>query len=128
VERALRALPRDLNVERFFSEGLYGSSRRLGVMVAPMSDQLAAYFGVKEGVLISEVLPNTPAASAGLKAGDVVTAVNGRGVAAASDLTRELRDAQSGSALELRVTRDRKEITVKITVPERRVPTRGTPI
>ena len=47
-------------------------------MVAPLSDQLAAYFGVKDGVLVSEVLENTPAASAGVKAGDVITAANGR--------------------------------------------------
>ena len=52
----------------------------MGVSVVPLSDQLAAYFGVKEGVLVSEVASGTPAATAGIQAGDVITAVNGRNV------------------------------------------------
>jgi serine protease Do len=127
---ALRILPRDFNFnfdgQRFFGESWYGSPRRLGVMVSPLSDQLATYFGVKDGVLVSEVLENTPAASAGLKAGDVITAVNGRSVQSTADLTREVRDADPGSAIELQVTRDRKETTVKVTLPQRRPATAGT--
>ena len=135
---ALRAFPRDFDFNRdfnfnfdsrgFFGEGLYGSGRRLGVMVAPLSDQLATYFGVKDGVLVSEVLENTPAASAGLKAGDVITAANGRSVQSTTDLTREVRDTEPGSTIELRVTRDRKETTVKVMMPQpqRRPATTGT--
>ena len=126
---ALRVFPRDFNfnfdAQGFFSEG-FGSGRRMGVMVAPLSDQLAAYFGVKDGVLVSEVLDNTPAASAGLKAGDVITAANGRAVQSSADLTREVRETEAGSAIELRVTRDRKETTVKVTMPQRRPATAGT--
>lgn len=130
---ALRLLPREyrdfdfnLNGQGFFGEGLFGSGRRMGVMVAPLSDQLAAYFGVKEGVLVSEVLDSTPAASAGLKAGDVITAANGRSVQSTADLTREVRDTEAGSAIELRITRDRKETTMKVTMPQRRPATAGT--
>ena len=125
IDRALRAIPRDFNFnfEGFRGEGPFG---RLGVMVAPLSNQLASYFGVKDGVLISEVLVNTPAAAGGLKAGDVVTALNGRAVASPSDLTREVREAQPGSSIDLRLMRDRKEITVKVTIPERRPVTIGT--
>jgi serine protease Do len=88
--------------------------------VMPMTDQLASYFGVKEGVLVSEVIANTPAASAGVKAGDVITAVNGRSVMGPQDVVSEVRDVQSGGAIDLRVTRDRKELTLKATMPERR--------
>jgi S1-C subfamily serine protease len=125
VDRALRAFPRDFNFDfdiQRFTEGSFGSSRRLGVAVSPMSDQLATYFGVKEGVLISEVYENTPAATAGLKAGDVVTAANGRNVMSVADLTREVRDTQPGGTIDLRVTRDRKELALKVTLPERRRP------
>ena len=126
--RALRAFPRDFdfNFDGFGGEGPFASPRRLGVSVAPLSDQLAAYFGVKDGALISEVSPNTPASAAGLKAGDVVTAVNGRAVTSPADLTREVRELQAGSSVDLRLTRDRKEITVKVTMPERRPATIGT--
>lgn len=122
---ALR-LPRDFNFNFDFNEGFFGTGRRLGVAVSPLSDQLAAYFGVKEGVLVSEVVENTPAASAGLKAGDVITAANGRGVQSTQDLTREVLDTEPGSTIELRVTRDRKEMTVKATMPSRRSTTAGT--
>ena len=97
--------------------------------VAPLSDQLAAYFGVKDGVLVSEVLENTPAASAGVRAGDVITAANGRGVQSSTDLMREVREAEPGSTIELRVTRDRKETSMKVTLPQRsqrRLPAAGT--
>jgi S1-C subfamily serine protease len=122
--------PRDFNfdfdAQRFFNEGLFVSGRRLGVAVSPLSDQLAAYFGVKEGVLVSEVIENTPAASAGLKAGDVITSANGRGVQSTQDLTREVRDTEPGSTIELKVTRDHKELTLKATMPTRRPTTAGT--
>jgi serine protease Do len=128
---ALRALPRDFNFQfdpqTFFGEGFYGSPRRLGISVAPLSDQLATYFGVKEGVLVSEVLANTPAAAAGLKAGDVITAANGRSVQSSADLMREVRESEPGTSLELRVARDRKETTVNVMMPaQRRPPTAGT--
>ena len=127
---ALRVLPRDFSFNfdtpGVFGEGWFTSPRRLGVMVAPLSDQLAAYFGVKDGVLVSEVLANTPAASSGLKAGDVITAANGRGVQSPADLTREVRETEAGSTIDLQVTRDRKDTTVKVTLPQRRPATAGT--
>ena len=119
-----RAIPRDFQFNfdgnRFLWEGAFGSSSRLGVVVTPLSDQLASYFGVKDGVLVSEVLANTPAATAGVKAGDVITAVNGRPVTGPQDVVSQVREVQAGGAIDLRVTRDKKELTLKATIPERR--------
>ena len=130
---AFRALPRDFSFNfdqrNFWNEGFFlGSPRRLGVSVVPLSDQLATYFGVKEGVLVSEVSSGTPAATAGIQAGDVITAVNGRNVLSSADLLREVRDADPGSALDLRLTRNRKEMSMKVTLPEqqRQTPAAGT--
>jgi S1-C subfamily serine protease len=130
---AWRALPRDFNFQfdpqDFFNEGFFRSNRRLGVAVVPLSDQLATYFGVKNGVLVSEVESNTPAATAGIQAGDVITAVNGQAVASSADLLRAVREAESGSTLEIRLTRNRKDLTVKAALPQRqqrRQPAAGT--
>ena len=123
----LRAIPRDFNYDgnQFnLFEGTFGTTR-LGVVVTPLSDQLAGYFGVKEGVLVSEVTANTPAATAGLKAGDVITAVNGRPVMGPQDVVSQVREVQAGGAIDLRVMRDRKELMLKATIPERRRPTFG---
>lgn len=122
-DSALRAIPRDFQFDfdgNHLFGGPFGSTGRLGVVVTPLSDQLAAYFGVKDGVLVSEVQANTPAATAGLKAGDVITSVNGHAVMDPQDVVRELRDVQSGGSVDLNVTRDRKGLTLKATLPEKR--------
>jgi serine protease Do len=129
-DAALRGLERDLpqfnfDGNRFLFEGVFGSAARLGVVVTPLSEQLAAYFGVKDGVLVSEVQANTPAASAGIKAGDVITSVNGHAITGPQDVVNEVREVQAGGAIELKVTRDRKELSLKATIPERRRPTAG---
>lgn len=126
-----RALPRDFEFSfdqrGHWGEGFFGTPRRMGVSIVPLSDQLATYFGVKEGVLVSEVSSGTPAATAGVQAGDVITAVNGRSVMSSADLVREVREAEPGSTIDVRVTRNHKEMTVKVALPQRRqAPAAGT--
>jgi serine protease Do len=94
------------------------SRQRLGVTVTQLSDQLATYFGVKQGALVSEVTSGSPAQAAGVKAGDVITMINGRAVSTADDVVREVRAATPGSSVEVRVMRDRKELTLTAKVPE----------
>ena len=81
-----------------------------GATVDAMGSQLAGYFGVKDGkgLLVHEVEGNSPAAAAGLHAGDVVTKINGSGVATEKDWTRALRESK-GHPVILTVIRDRKE-------------------
>jgi serine protease Do len=121
LERRLQVLPRDFNFDLDAAEPWLGfySPRRLGMTVTPLSDQLATYFGVKEGVLVSEVEAGSAADAAGLKAGDVIMAVKGQTVTSSEDVLRELREAQSGTSVEIRVMRDRKELTVSAKMPER---------
>ena len=114
IDRHLQALPRDFNFDFDLAEpwlSVY-SPRRLGMTVTPLSDQLAAYFGVKQGVLVSEVAAGSAGEAAGLKAGDVITTVKGQAVSSSDDVVRELRQAESGTSVEMRVMRDRKELTV----------------
>jgi len=96
---------------------------RLGVGIEPLGDQLAEYFGVKNGVLVASVDADSPAGKAGLKAGDVITSVNGQAIADPSDLTAEVRKAKAGSTLSLDIVRERKTQTLKATLPE--APKRG---
>ena len=90
----------------------------LGVTVSPLSDQLATYFGVKEGVLVSAVTTGSPAAGAGVRAGDVITAINGQSVSNSGDVTRALRQG-TGESVEISVTRDKKSLSLKATLPAR---------
>lgn len=123
VERGLRSLPRDFDFDfNFNGPGdrlRLTSGARLGAALAPLTPQLAEYFGVRDGLLVASVEADSSAARAGLKAGDVVTAVRGRDVRTAAEVTRELRQAEPGTNLELRVTRDRKPLTITVPAPER---------
>ena len=75
---------------------MFGGGRgRLGVRVQDLNPDLGSYFGVNDGkgVLVVEVLKDTPAEKAGLKAGDVITKAGDRAVQDSEDLVRALRDA-----------------------------------
>lgn len=122
IERGLRdfsrALPFDPeDMPRLF-EGAMGTAR-LGVRLIALDDQLGAYFGVERGALVSSVEKESPADRAGLKAGDVITAVNGQRVEGPSDVTRHVRALRTADRIEVRVTRDKKEITLAVALPER---------
>jgi serine protease Do len=118
IERATRDMPRfRLEVPDDFGRNFpFGDRQRLGVQLVPLSDQLASYFGVKDGVLVSSVQADSAAARAGLKAGDVITMVNNRPVNDARDVLDEI--GRSESTLSLTVMRDKKEMAIKATVPE----------
>jgi membrane-associated protease RseP (regulator of RpoE activity) len=111
----LPGLPRDREVirriERLELPGggladiLGGPTRgRLGVRIESLTPELGDYFGLKggKGVLVLQVLEDTPAERAGLKAGDVITGVGGRSVADATDLVDALRGKDGKVALRVR--------------------------
>ena len=92
--------------------------------VDELTDQLAQYFGANEGVLVTSVTDGSAASRAGLKAGDVITSINGRAVRSRDDLVRELRDA-SGDELTIAIVRDKKASEVKAKIEAARRPLRG---
>ena len=96
-----------------------GARGRFGATLTPVTDQLAAYFGVERGALVSSVDMDSPASRAGLKAGDVITSMNGRTVADVSDVLEEIRRADSGASIAMTVMRDKKEMKLTAQIPER---------
>lgn len=81
---------------------MFGSGRgRLGVRVENLNPDLGAYFGVPtgKGALVVEVMKDTPAERAGLKAGDVITKAGDSKVEDSGDLVRALRDADKKVSL-----------------------------
>jgi len=101
----------------FDGEPFLAASRgRLGVRVQDLSEELAGYFGVKSGVLVAGVEADAPAAKAGIKAGDVITAVNGQAITEPGELRREVAKVEDGKTADLSVTRDKKPLTLKVEV------------
>lgn len=128
--RPLDALPPTGRGDGFFAFGR-SSERQIGIGVTPLTKQLADYFGVTGGVLINDVRENSPAAKAGLRAGDVVIEADGRPLGGDRDLIRVIGEKKTGEAVELTVTRDRSRLTVRV-IPEeikdgfRKIQTPGT--
>jgi serine protease Do len=99
-----------------FPSGI-GGRARLGVSIQGMSPQLAEYFGASKGVLVTSVREDSPAEQAGLKAGDVITSVNGKPVASPGDLTEAVRE--SGETAKITYVRDRKTADLDVVLPSR---------
>jgi S1-C subfamily serine protease len=87
-----------------------------GAELDPLSTQLADFFGVHDGagLLVRSVNENSPAAQAGLKAGDVILRVNNQPVVSREDWTRQLR-ANRGRPMQLSVMRNKHEQTMAMT-------------
>ena len=94
---------------------------RLGVGVDDLTAQLAAYFGAKEGVLVTTVTEDTPASRAGLKAGDVIVMFNGETVRNRVELQRAVGRVQADAEVSIGIVRDRKpsDMKVKLEGPRR---------
>jgi serine protease Do len=88
---------------------------RLGVTVQDLNQSLADSFGLKrvDGALVSSVAPNSAAAEAGLKSGDVITEVNGEPVERSGALSSLIGMAAPGERVKLKVWRDHAERTVE---------------
>ena len=84
----------------------------------PLSEQLRTYFGVSEGVLVSDVVADSAAAEAGLRAGDVITQIDGASVGSSTDVVLAVAEAGAGATLEIAVARDRERLTLRATLPE----------
>jgi predicted metalloprotease with PDZ domain len=96
----------------------------LGINAEDLTPQLGAYFGAPDdgGVLVREVRAGTPAEKAGLKAGDVITKVDGKPVHSLGDLRAELREKSAEKSVMLAVLRKGSEISVPVAIELPRPP------
>lgn len=88
---------------------------RIGAGIIPLSEQLADYFGVEGGVLITNVRSDSPAFKAGLKAGDVIVAIEDEFIKGALGLIRAIENKREGD-FTLKIVRDRREHTISLSL------------
>lgn len=86
-----------------------------GAELARITPGLAAALGVRRGLLVTTVAPRSPAASAGLRDGDIILAANGRDVEDVAALSRAMSADGSARAATLEVQRAGKKRTVRLT-------------
>jgi len=88
----------------------------LGIESETLSSQLAEFFGVKEGVLVRSVTKNSAAEKSGIRAGDVIVKVDGETVTSPREITSALRSARTKKNFPVVVVRDKKEVTLNVTM------------
>ena len=98
---------------------MLNNSRRIGVSTMQFTKQLADYFGIADGkgVLVTSVTDDGPAAKAGLRAGDVITAVDGEAVDSPGDISRAINRKKEGDVT-LTVIRNKSQQTIRVTPRE----------
>jgi serine protease Do len=96
----------------------------IGVQVQPLTKEIADSLGMKgaEGALVAGTQPGSPAAHAGVKAGDVITAVSGSKIRAARDLAREVAGIAPNTKVTIDYLRDGKPQTAQVTVGQLKDP------
>jgi len=85
-----------------FNQGLSGAVNRV--------------YGFKSGVLVQQVVHGGPADKAGLKGGDIITTIDGRGIKDGDDLVNEITTRRPGSTIRLGYSRDGKQMDTTVTI------------
>lgn len=96
-------------------------SAYLGVVTTEIPEMLNEHLGLKpgDGILVRSVLPEGPAAKAGIAVNDVIRQLDGKAVGSAADLTQQIRGHQPGDKVKLSVIQKGKESAVEVTLGER---------
>ncbi|MFN4013215.1 MAG: Do family serine endopeptidase [Aquificaceae bacterium] len=90
----------------------------LGVVIQDITPDMAESLGVKEGVIIAQVMPGSPADKGGLRVGDIVVEVDGQRVSEVRELQFKIMRTPPGKEINMKVIREGKEIALSIKVGE----------
>ncbi len=117
--RIIRVIRGQLFLRRSGAEGRSfawraGEGRQIGIGVTALTKQLAEHFGAERGVMINSVREGSPAAKAGLKAGDIIVEIDGKPVNSDMDLIRSINEKKEGD-VSLTIVRDTKQQTITVT-------------
>lgn len=93
----------------------------LGIEMQEVTPGIASYLGYSGsgGVVVRDVVSGSPAEQAGLRQGDIITAVSGKAVSGTDDMLQRVENTKPGTKVELTVWRNRKTIRVTVTLGER---------
>ena len=108
-------------VHRFVIADPFGKRVVIGAMLTGLTPELRQFFGAPsdQGVLIASLTENGPAAKAGLRVGDVVTAVDGTPIRESADIAHAMRSKKAGDSVRLDIVRNKARQAVVATAEER---------
>jgi len=96
-----------------------GGKPRLGIDAEDLEGEFGNYFGAPEGegILVRGVFADSPAAKAGLKAGDVITSVDGDRVRSVGELREKMVEKKSAKSVKLGLLRNKAPLTLDVEIP-----------
>jgi serine protease Do len=107
VKRIVTELKTNGKIDRDFQIGMSIQSIDAGIM---------RYYDLKsnKGVIITKVLPNTPAENAGLKSGDIITEIDGYKISNEQTIFGVFQEFRAGQEIEVKIIRENSELTKKM--------------
>jgi len=102
---------------------------RLGVYIQDLTKELAESFGLdeKKGILVAQVIEDSPAEKAGLERGDVIIELEGHPVGKVAEFRNKIALTMPGTKLTLTVVRDDEKQKIKVTIGELETDAKGRP-
>ncbi len=99
---------------QFSTTDLEGADRAfLGVVLSPVPDALSAHLELESGVLIQDVLPDSPASQAGLKKHDIILEIDKSACKTSKDVTKKLSTMKPDQEIQLKISRGGKTLDLK---------------
>ena len=121
--RTLSVTIEPLDDERVASAASGGNERptdessKLGVVVTEVPDDMREEFGIENGVVVSEIDPEGPAAEAGIMPGDVIVSLDRKRIESVYELEKLIKDAPVGEAMPVLVQRESSPLFLALTLP-----------
>jgi len=113
-------MPEIPQMDEMFPNGLWFSSRpRLGIDAENLEGDFGNFFGAPEGegILVRGVFPESPAAKAGLKVGDVITSVDGEKIRSIGELREKLAEKKAAKSIKLGLIRNKAALSLSVELP-----------
>jgi serine protease Do len=113
-------IPEMPEMDGIFAGGPWTASRtRLGIDAENLDGEFGNYFGAPdgEGILVRGIFPDTPAAKAGLKVGDVITSVDGERIRTVGELRAKMSEKSQAKTLKLGLIRNKTALSLSVEIP-----------
>lgn len=116
-------IKKDIDIRHWFGHDEDDGNTWLGVIIQSLTETEREHLKVRgsEGVLISKVVPGSPADKAELKAGDVILSVGREEIEDLDDLVEIIQEEEPGDEVTIRIVRDGRRKTVRVTLDSREV-------